>query len=488
MILIAEDEQIEREFIANIVKTSQPEILLLQAENGTGRFGCIRSISRRSSSSTSICRYTTAWRCCSGSDAISGTASKVFILTAYDYFSYAQEAIHLGVEEFLLKPAEAQKIAAVLSSAVEKLKHERNHRQQTSRLVERYHHLRPLMEQDCISMILSGAKEDELLEQLKLLNIHFVSGCCFLLDPLADQEIEDICRMAEDIGFSCLACQIDRSTILYVLAGFSMEKEDVRAIEQMIKSRAGIGARAGTIENELPALHQSYFHALNAACAQEEPDDDERFCQIWVQKLFEAGASEEDELLRQTVHGYVLALLYRKHGEPEEVSAMYGHVADMLCKKINAEEHEEFMQAQEIAAGINFSVPAKEVELRMTLALMRSLKLWRLMRYQRLDHMTRKAVEYIKANYQHQISLHDVAESLQISDSHLSRLLSKSNRGFSDLLNEYRIQQAKHQIRSGEMIKQVADQCGFRSQSYFTQIFRKFVGMSPKEYRDLFIQ
>ena len=110
------------------------------------------------------------------------------------------------------------------------------------------------------------------------------------------------------------------------------------------------------------------------------------------------------------------------------------------------------------------------------------------MRYQRLDHMTRKAVEYIKANYQHQISLHDVAESLQISDSHLSRLLSKSNRGFSDLLNEYRIQQAKHQIRSGEMIKQVADQCGFRSQSYFTQIFRKFVGMSPKEYRDLFIQ
>ena len=92
------------------------------------------------------------------------------------------------------------------------------------------------------------------------------------------------------------------------------------------------------------------------------------------------------------------------------------------------------MQAQEIAAGINFSVQAKEAELRMTLALMRSLKLWRLMRYQRLDHMTRKAVEYIKANYQHQISLHDVAESLQISDSHLSRLLSKSNRGFSDLL------------------------------------------------------
>ena len=110
------------------------------------------------------------------------------------------------------------------------------------------------------------------------------------------------------------------------------------------------------------------------------------------------------------------------------------------------------------------------------------------MRYQKLDYLTRKAVEYIKANYQRQISLHDVAESLQVSDSHLSRQLSKNDRGFSDLLNEYRIQQAKRKIREGEMMKLVADQCGFRSQSYFTQTFRKFVGMSPKEYRDLFIK
>lgn len=332
-ILIAEDEQIEREFIANIVKTSQPEILLLQAENGEEALRLYQEHQPEIVFLDINMPVYNGLEVLQRIRAISGTASKVFILTAYDYFSYAQEAIHLGVEEFLLKPAEAQKIAAVLSSAVEKLKHERNHRQQTSRLVERYHHLRPLMEQDCISMIFSGAKEDELLEQLKLLNIHFVSGCCFLLDPLADQEIEDICRMAEDIGFSCLACQIDRSTILYVLAGFSMEKEDVLNIEQMIKSRAGIGARVGTIENELPALHQSYFHALNAACAQEEPDDDERFCQIWVQKLFEAGASEEDELLRQTVHGAMCWLCYTASMGSQRKSARCMAMWPTCCAK-----------------------------------------------------------------------------------------------------------------------------------------------------------
>ncbi|MFR9119160.1 MAG: hypothetical protein ACLVJX_09875 [Merdibacter sp.] len=48
-------------------------------------------------------------------------------------------------------------------------------------------------------------------------------------------------------------------------------------------------------------------------------------------RLFSAGASEEDELLRQTA--WLCAALIPR-GEPEEVSAMYGHVADMLCKKI----------------------------------------------------------------------------------------------------------------------------------------------------------
>ncbi|MFR9119159.1 MAG: helix-turn-helix transcriptional regulator [Merdibacter sp.] len=42
---------------------------------------------------------------------------------------------------------------------------------------------------------------------------------------------------------------------------------------------------------------------------------------------------------------------------------------------------------------------------------------------------------------------------------------------------------AGHIRSAGETIKQVADQCGFHRA--VTQIFRKFVGMSPKEYRSV---
>ena len=105
--LIAEDEQIEREFIARIVvRRSQRQ--LLQADNGEAALRLYQEqrpeivfldINMPVYNGLEVCSAFAPWP----------GPSKVFILTAYDYFSYAQEAIHLGVEEFLLKPAERKR-------------------------------------------------------------------------------------------------------------------------------------------------------------------------------------------------------------------------------------------------------------------------------------------------------------------------------------------------------------------------------------------
>ena len=89
-ILIAEDEQIEREFIANIVKTSQPEILLLQAENGEEALRLYQEHQPEIVFLDINMPVYNGLEVLQRIRAISGTASKVFILTAYDYFSYAQ--------------------------------------------------------------------------------------------------------------------------------------------------------------------------------------------------------------------------------------------------------------------------------------------------------------------------------------------------------------------------------------------------------------
>ena len=57
---------------------------------------------------------------------------------------------------------------------------------------------------------------------------------------------------------------------------------------------------------------------------------------------------------------------------------------------------------------------------------------------------------------------------------------------FVEILNDIRIKEAKKLIRQGIILKEVAFHVGFRSQSYFAKAFKKAVGISPKEYRNLF--
>ena len=54
----------------------------------------------------------------------------------------------------------------------------------------------------------------------------------------------------------------------------------------------------------------------------------------------------------------------------------------------------------------------------------------------------------------------------------------------SDYIAEVKIQQAKELIESGQyLIYEIADQLGFESAYYFSKVFKKVTGMSPKNYK-----
>ena len=95
------------------------------------------------------------------------------------------------------------------------------------------------------------------------------------------------------------------------------------------------------------------------------------------------------------------------------------------------------------------------------------------------------AEKHMQDHYQSIDSIHSVAESTGIGYDHL-RHLFKMLRGKSLVryLNEIRIGQAKPLLAHSRVpIKQIATLCGFRDEYYFSTVFRKFVGLSPLQYR-----
>ena len=92
--------------------------------------------------------------------------------------------------------------------------------------------------------------------------------------------------------------------------------------------------------------------------------------------------------------------------------------------------------------------------------------------------------EYIDNNLNGKLQLNEVAEVFGLSPAYLSVLFKKSTEtGFSEYVYTKKIDKAKEMLLSGDMkIYEVADALGFESAYYFSKVFKKVDGHSPREY------
>ena len=100
-------------------------------------------------------------------------------------------------------------------------------------------------------------------------------------------------------------------------------------------------------------------------------------------------------------------------------------------------------------------------------------------------YMTR-AVEYIKQNYNKNLSVEGLANMLGIERSYLSRLFKTyKNKSTQNYIIDYRMQQAKRMFEEEDMnVSQVCAAVGYTNIYCFSRIFKSRVGMPPKEYME----
>ncbi|MBN1119541.1 MAG: substrate-binding domain-containing protein [Anaerolineae bacterium] len=100
--------------------------------------------------------------------------------------------------------------------------------------------------------------------------------------------------------------------------------------------------------------------------------------------------------------------------------------------------------------------------------------------------LIKRTVAYLHQNYWKSLSRADLAEYIGMSEDYLSRAFSQEL-GISpwDYLNRYRIFRAKELlIQTDNSISQVARRVGFSDPAYFSRVFRKLTGLSPRHYRE----
>jgi AraC-like DNA-binding protein len=173
------------------------------------------------------------------------------------------------------------------------------------------------------------------------------------------------------------------------------------------------------------------------------------------------------------------------------------HNADLLLKELKK------LQVRKISYGSDNSTPFKRLisehenkdnfsEIICT-SLVTDI-LARLIRQTRCDEsmlpgensmFQKKIINYLEEHLQAEITVGDMAKQMNYSESHFRALFRKvSDLSPVQFLQHLRIETSQRFIREGRLsLTEIAFEVGFNSSQYFSNCFKKQIGLSPREYR-----
>ena len=98
-------------------------------------------------------------------------------------------------------------------------------------------------------------------------------------------------------------------------------------------------------------------------------------------------------------------------------------------------------------------------------------------------------LQFIQQNYQNNITLNDISQKVYLSPSYLSSLIAgETGKNFVDILNEMRIQKSIELLKDPQKkISEIAHAVGFREAQYFTMTFKKYMDITPRDYREFYL-
>lgn len=438
-ILLTDDEDLEREGLEWIIRRSFPDTFeVIHAANGRA------AIEQAEERRPHIVFMDVNMPGIQGLAALREIRSrapetKFVLVTAYDYFAYAKEAVSLGVKEYLVKPAKQEQIVTVLHQLLAELEREKRKRSDELMLRDRMSQLLPLVENELALMFMAGPVPDEEGRQFaEWLGFPLDRGiavvAAFPDSGYIGQEkkiFRSFHSLAKTFGPSVCSSLINRHMAIFLRKppGPSAQEwmHDIRAFGEKLILQASqlfelpVTIGAGTLGTGTEGLHQSYFEAVFASTFG---DSDSRLC------LFEELKSEDSARFRQQAE---------RLSSPEASPTYVTHALQLI-----REERE-----QETVSVLD------------------------------------RARQYIQERFAEELSLDEVADHVHLNSFYFSKIFKQQvGETFIDYLTGLRIARAKELIAEGELsLKEICYRVGYKDPNYFSRVFRKVTGIAPSDYR-----
>lgn len=448
---------------------------------------------------------------------------KTLILTAYDNFDYAKEALRLGAVDYLMKPVNKKVIVERLTSIMHQIDEERQKRRDDLLVKEKMEAVIPIIENGFIvSLIIQNEYEDSGEQYRRLLKLEEDYGIIMVLEWGEKREGEGMGnpvgsgvrahkyydKMAElvKVYFKAFVSNIMGNKMVCVIPSRETRLEygdrlcmieKARSLVTSLKNMAGIDFKAG-IGSVRPwaAMFDSYQEALNALRHGKRRvthiDDlivrntEEKHRQAMENMVLDAvrGGMEHDVRQEATVFaGWIL-----KNKECSFADAKFKLMELLLlAKRLVGDPENGCTGYQKKIAGFLGCESQEKLQQSFVTAMVEMARAV-VIKNQEPDGLITKAQEYIRQNFRKDIALEEVARLVNISPYYFSKLFKEeTGMNFTEYLTGLRIETAKPLLKNREMsIKQVCLDSGYANPNYFSRIFKKWTGITPTEFRDAY--
>lgn len=504
-ILIVDDEQVEREGLQAILQKGFPTCQYAQARNGA------RAIETAGVWKPDLILMDIKMPGVNGIEAIRCISeflptAKFIMVTAYETFDYARQALKLGVKDYLLKPSKASEIIATIGKVIEAIERDRAELEKRSYEENALQKVMPLVESDVVTQLLFDHVHDvHIDDMLKLLGGELTSEAFVMLITLPREAVTEALYSAikakvrhTESGWVGAMSGHQIPIIVFCVEGKTYRSQAALLVQQflMLQERNAGGDFFIGIGHPYAGLEQvrlSYQEALLATANAGLPTK-HRYYEDMGKQGASAGGYQDKQTEKQfvdsirlgqwdTVRKTVMALIDR-HDQTNAPLAQSGQwVLERLWIIARV--------AQEMGIEVEkplFSFQVRQYQqLRAETDILLSKLIEAIVTYH--SRVQPDAVgqmkQYIIEHSEQDISLERMAKYIGLSPFYMSKMFKEQEGiNYIDFLTECRIERAKKLIADPRLsLKEITYEVGYNDPNYFSKVFKKSCGVSPTDYR-----
>lgn len=443
---------------------------------------------------------------------------KIIILSGHDEFEYAQQAIKLGVTDYLLKPVTVQNLQNALQKLVVQLDKEKDEQENLKKLQEQVEENRAtLRERFLFKLVVGAVPPTDVIEKGHMLGLDLIARyylVVILKIELGDrtdqydyddyQQVQGVVIGLAEKNPDIFVLKRDWGDLILIIKGNTPEYlEDERdllldRIRQAVgETRYQLTVGVGSTKKRIEDIFQSFVEAM--AHIQNPAGKDEFGLNQAVEQaeLLKVDRSAVDNYLHYGVKdgfdeffdAYLRPLRDAALRSNVIKNYIFVDVVLSIAKLVNDLGGDidkvipELNSIEMVMSGIKTVEQLREQVYKIISAALAYRDSQPHGQYKNLIH---QAKEYIERHFTNpELSLNEVAGHVNLSASHFSVVFSQeTGQTFKEYLTETRINKAKELLRMTALRSaDIAHQVGYSDPHYFSSVFKKHTGLSPIEFR-----